>query len=281
MNKKLAIQGHPFRGNEIIEILKMLGGRLVYLNDTFGTLNDRIYFIDKYNDISWDYIGPEEIKNYEIFTIEKFLEKYPYQVGDKILYDNKLCKITAMVWEYNSICYKLNDKIYTNELDKLKPYKEETIIDTIKESNDRYRIHVNYQFKIEVDEGEYYVVRKKSQYPKTYEECCRILNSNPHVKLVYNLSDAQTYSYDVDNLQIYENIRKLYICRNAYWKIIGEEMGIGRPWKPELDKLFNNIYASYDTLKNSFINPSHFVFPTPEIRDMFFMNFKDLIEKCK
>ena len=30
---------------------------------------------------------------------------------------------------------------------------EETIIDTIKESNDRYRLHINYQYEIEVDNG--------------------------------------------------------------------------------------------------------------------------------
>jgi hypothetical protein len=54
---------------------------------------------------------------------------------------------------------------------------KENIIDTIKENEDRYRIHVNYQFDIEVDEGEYYVVRRKQQYPKSYEDCCKILNT--------------------------------------------------------------------------------------------------------
>lgn len=37
----------------------------------------------------------------------------------------------------------------------------ESIIDTVKESEGRYRIVLNHQFDMEVDEGEYYAVRRE------------------------------------------------------------------------------------------------------------------------
>lgn len=99
MSKKLAIKGHPTRGNEVIELFKMMGGApqasscfrescCYYISEYAST---------KYKYISWDYIGPEEIDKYEIFTLEEFLEKYPYKVGDEFC--NPYDKITEMFWD--------------------------------------------------------------------------------------------------------------------------------------------------------------------------------------
>lgn len=132
--------------------------------------------------------------------------------------------------------------------------------------------------------------KKKKDYPKTYEECCRIVNASPYVRLVYNLSDGQKYSYDVDNLRLYESIRKLLICRDAYWKIAGEEMGLGKPWKPDYDGGVNKygIICMNGTIQKS--NPTTnwerylnkvLDFSTEEMRDTFYKNFKELIESCK
>jgi hypothetical protein len=63
-------------------------------------------------------------------------------------------------------------------------------------------------------------------------------------------------------------------------------MGLGKPWKPnwedESDKFtieyfYNNIDT--DTLRTY---ESHmFAFPTAEMRDAFYENFKEEIEECK
>ena len=124
------------------------------------------------------------------------------------------------------------------------------------------------------------------QYPKTYMECCEVVNASPYVQLVYDINDGQKYSYDIDNLQIYENIRKLKICCDAYWKIAGEQMGLGKPWEPDwtnynefkfvIGVLENEIIKCYNTIAQYTL-----AFPTEEMRDAFFENFKELIKHCK
>jgi hypothetical protein len=61
----------------------MLGGKnhcnLIGDDDRFFYY---IYINDNY--IYNSYIGPDEIKGYEIFSLDEFLEKYPYKVGDKV-----------------------------------------------------------------------------------------------------------------------------------------------------------------------------------------------------
>lgn len=141
----------------------------------------------------------------------------------------------------------------------------------------------DYEFVLK--DGKTYFVKKKPQYPKTYEECCRIVNANPCVRLIYDLSNGQKYSYDVDNLQHYENIRKLLICRDAYWKIAGEEMGLDKPWKPDWNNVSNKhcIYfvSGEIWLTECQTRQCTLAFPTAEMRDAFYDNFKELIDKCK
>ena len=102
MNKKLAIKGHSTRGKEVIELLEMMGG--VNSNKAYGNLPnnwDVSYYIFKDGVIS---VSENKIltkKQFEIFTLEEFLEKYPFKVGDKIfLYDNitEGC-VTGMKWD--------------------------------------------------------------------------------------------------------------------------------------------------------------------------------------
>ena len=141
-----------------------------------------------------------------------------------------------------------------------------------------YKIPNGYEFDC-INRNEIIIKPKQPQYPKTFEECCKVVNASPYVKLVYNLSDGQKYSYDIDNLQVYENIRRLKICRDAYWKIAGEQMGLGKPWEPDWTKdAEKNVFYSIDVenYRNTLL-----AFPTREMCDAFYENFKELIETCK
>lgn len=118
--------------------------------------------------------------------------------------------------------------------------------------------------------------QKTKDYPKTYEECISKLRIN---------RDCKVEGYKCDLLTAFQ---KLLICRNAYWKIAGEEMGLGKPWNPdwsnknELKYCIENRYDKgihYDVLVHT---QKTLAFPTYEMRDAFYDNFNEkLIEQCK
>ena len=105
---QLAIRGHLTRGKEVIEILEMLGGWNKYqLN---GTNDDSVYYVN--NGEIKRYISC--LNNIICFTIEEFIEKYPYKVGDNVLYKiyNVYSSIRKMTWneEKEQVIYRLDSK---------------------------------------------------------------------------------------------------------------------------------------------------------------------------
>ena len=47
-----------------------------------------------------------------------------------------------------------------------------------------------------------------------------------------------------------EKLQELLICRDAYWKIAGEQMGLGEPWEP--DWCNENKLKYYTVIKSCF-----------------------------
>ena len=128
----------------------------------------------------------------------------------------------------------------------------------------------------------------KKEYPKTYEECCEVLSIPSYYKLRYHTYEHGFGEFTTLNklcsLQDKLNIlSKLLICRDAYWKIAGQEMGLGKSWEPDNDHICNSIVRHSDeiTKKHGWGNFNIFEFPTVEIRDAFYENFKEEIEICK
>ena len=131
--------------------------------------------------------------------------------------------------------------------------------------------------------------KKKKEYPKTYEECNRIMG----VELWNTLwgEDATEYEEQIEDL--IDAFIRLKVCRDAYWKIAGEEMGLGKPWKPDWENSEERRYSIVNiegdinlpekTLTKWILKVTNkiLVFPTEEIRDLFYDNFKELIEQCK
>ena len=116
----------------------------------------------------------------------------------------------------------------------------------------------------------------KPQYPKTYEECCEVLGCNIGITMKLGIEEDE---------KLFSLLYMLKTCRNAYWKLYGEQMGLGKPWEPDWTSndtkycLFNeeNIIVSGEICYCNYI----LAFPTEEMRDAFYENFKDLIEVCK
>ena len=115
--------------------------------------------------------------------------------------------------------------------------------------------------------------KKGKEYPKTYEECIGKLPIN---------WDGKVEGYKCDLLTTFQ---KLLICRDAYWKIAGEEMGLGKSWSPSDNnkKPIHAItrYDGYIIKDESGGNDEVLEFPTENMRDAFYENFKKEIEICK
>ena len=124
------------------------------------------------------------------------------------------------------------------------------------------------------------VLEKKEGYPKTYAECLSVLG-------IYNgLPDVEIYNAKPFECKLFESLIRLKRCRDAYWKIAGEEMGLGKPWEPDWNDAscskyiidcFGGEICKGITAKQNTI----FAFPTEEMRDAFYENFKKEIEICK
>ena len=162
----------------------------------------------------------------------------------------------------------------TNVIDKGK-----MLIGWIKESN-IYRLVPDKNYEIKYDEkGFFYLEKKKKGYPTTYEECCEILGIGSYF-------EPEIRNVTTEECHKFEKLIRLKRCRDAYWKIAGEKIGLGKPWEPdwedESDKFtIGYFYNGIDTniIRNYESHP--LAFPTKEMRDAFYENFKDLIELCK
>ena len=121
----------------------------------------------------------------------------------------------------------------------------------------------------------------KPVYPKTYEECCKIMYGISH-KIHLQYDTRPSYKFEEDLRDLLENLRKLIICSKAYWKIAGEQMGLDKSWEPTSDPVYGitrtcNLICTSNRSGNSQL----LEFPTEEMRDAFYENFKKEIEQCK
>ncbi|MBR5297250.1 MAG: hypothetical protein IKU29_05200 [Parabacteroides sp.] len=288
--KQLAIKGHKTRGNEVIEILKMLGGENRQRWD--GKANSYFYIINSpYNneiECLYDILTSE----YEIFTIEEFLEKFPFKIGDRVQHRyatslGSVYEIIKMEWEDDNVQYTISavGSIHTSRCSA--EYLKLWEIQEPKEEKRVYnKLNFNYEpaadtvelilgdYEIKIEGEKTYLVKKKPTYPKTYVECAHLLNC---------FSAAHIDGYKNELL---EKFQELIICRDAYWKIVGEQMGLGKPWAPDWLNVEQDKYVLYthnDSIcSNVYVLGNNILaFPTAEMRDAFYENFKDLIEQCK
>lgn len=177
-----------------------------------------------------------------------------------------------------------NDKYYWTDEMIEELVEEETTSDKVIEEAKTYWDSIKdawicpdgYIFKDEngnvINARKIVLEKKKKEYPKTYEECCEIVHSDPKFYV-----DTHLYS------DILETLYKLLICRDAYWKIAGDEMGLGKPWEPTKDKMVYSIYRHSNEIETDIFSGESvtFEFPTPEMRDAFKKNFDPDIEICK
>lgn len=273
---QLAIKGHATRGSEVIALLEMFGGvnriRLSADNENIE------YTINKESKVIQPIITAY---NDKIFTLEQFEKKFPYKIGDKVMTDDgDKANIVGMVWDddVDDVFYKtqVRNGVFKYPKELLQPYMETITIDDFKDNTKEWLIDKLHGMiisdAVKIISNIHYELHKP-KYPKTYEECARLLNTfcgsiegHKEILLVYT--------------------QQLLICRDAYWKLAGEEMGLGKSWEPDWStegkvKYVIEVYQNKVRKNSQHYFNTILAFPTEEMRNAFYENFNDLIEVCK
>lgn len=301
------------------ETYNIYNGR--YFIDEICNIREVAYYIDFESQIRC--IDIKDITtNFIVYSLEMFLKTFPFKVWDKVfLYDNitegcvtgmkwdedkgtvKYCVYTSaecwcdvkelLKWNAEFLVNKEKNKevdkmffshLHRNHLENVLSELYEHIKTTPKEELEREFEEIKEWSNVGPTVEEFMTfcecVNKKLKYPDNYDECVRIAK-NIHGYDIH--IDTPAYR------ELMESFVKLLICRDAYWKIAGDEMGLDKPWEPKFGKtiLFDiTFYLYQDNLvlhKGEYPSSDICIlaFPTEDMRDAFYENFKDLIEQCK
>ena len=136
-----------------------------------------------------------------------------------------------------------------------------------------------YEFQDEygnVIEAKKIMLKKaKARYPKSLRECLEIMNDGVTMACL-----DKCYGYKGP---LITKFQELLFYRGAYWKLAGD-------WKPDYDSGVDKFgICCYDgvIVKTNAVQhwERHYNkvldFPTAEMRNAFYENFKELIEECK
>lgn len=269
------IKGSVDKGDFIINWLESLGGENI--KSLTGTNTGCIYSIDLEtkeivscfdNEISQEQFC-------KIYTVEDFKSEYPFKIGDEIRFYNCIEEIVGVRWD-SFLC----DMIYTAKSGaerSLNP--KDKIINKIDFTEGHYDNEVELILaenqEAIIENGKVKVIKKL--YPYTFKECCEIMGVHVSGELLYD-SDEDLTPYENSLVDGLDALRKLIICRDAYWKcsdITLEDNPVlyAICWDSIADKM---IKKTYHEPLNKLL-----AFPKEDMRDIFARKFEDLIEKCK
>ena len=254
----------------------------------YGVIESAMW-VEKFGHVSY------KLKGYSTMFYSDELHPYKEEVN---MEDNKLFDTVNNPVETKTCAVSL--KAIEDSIDSVKIIQSGKIV-AVRFNTQNYGNEVELQlddYEIEVRDGKTYAVKKKPKYPTTYAECCEVLvgrKPNPYeisfdkMELcLVDLDNTQNIDFQNPYLSQLNSLFRLLMCRDAYWKIAGEEMGLGKPWKPDwlsgrkeekycIATQNNEIWHNFSEYGGNEI----LAFPTIEMREAFYENFKDLIEKCK
>ena len=270
--------GHKTRGKELHKLLERLGGiDAGYVQCSCVT---GYYYINREGYIEGSNAIPLYMEKRVIMSLEEFEQKYPYKVGDKVNYIKyndgypSVYIIQRMRWTGVTIEYLLDSRGFSALTKDLQPYKEEAMEKEISGAIvDRFICLEGYDFyddKGNIIDTKEITMKKQSKYPKTYDKCLEILG--------YNTAHTIPMNHGHKGF-LFMRFQRLLIYRDAYWKIAGD-------WKPNWEDGSTTKYT-ISCVKNKIeLRKAHeftftLAFPTEEMRDAFYENFKELIEECK
>ena len=287
---KIAIQGHPARGKEVIQILESLGGK-----NTKG-LEGRVktfYYIDK-GEIRND-LHPTT--NYKRYTLREFEKEFPFKIGDEVIFPAKIGwvsgKVTNLTYVDDQLRYEVNSRIYGYcyiEPHKLSLYlmeKARNITLTLDKAKEWYK----KGGELKEIALQAFTEKELNPLPRSWKEFCTQYNTikddEHYIDVNSNILQVNNMIPNHDRLEIADRnicpskkstkahlaMIQLEQLRNCWWN----------GWKPEWNNCKkyiikwdeNNLTVLTAERIHAFL-----VFPTKEMANEFLNCFRDLIEQA-
>lgn len=285
---KIAIQGHPTRGKEVIQILESLGG----INRMYhsGRYTKYFYYISS-NDktIAWTTVRPQHL---DVFTVKKFKKEFPFKIGDIVvaLADHKSYKIIALENYNNKLRYKLDNGFHYSPK-ALITYKEMKEERNITLTLDKAQEWYNKGGELKEIALQAFTEKEltKVDLPKTWEEFCINFPIKNEECYVGACSDITTVSECVEgrDIEMDRNVCPSKESAEAHLAMIQLEQlrdcyrglfvtVIGMPiWNISIYDGKPHIFQAMWGKNQSFLS-----FQSKEVAEEYLKNFKPLIEKA-
>ncbi|MBO7211869.1 MAG: hypothetical protein J6V44_12800 [Methanobrevibacter sp.] len=258
---KIAIQGHPTRGKEVIQILENLGGKL-YSNIKGNNLGHILYidYCDR-NIIRWSGI---KLPEYKIYTLEEFKKEFPFKIGDEVIcldYSNKKGTIVSIelcgpIFLY-FIKLETGNGIYRSAK-HLKSYKEMEKERNITLTLDKAKEWYQKGGELKEIALQAFTERELSPLPKSWEDYCKL--------------------YKVPSLVIGPLISCKYA---ALWKLEQLRDCYRQGWAPmPKETVYAIKYADKDLNVYYYSSQEFLSFQSREIAEEFLKNFERLIKEA-
>jgi hypothetical protein len=256
---KIAIQGHPTRGKEVIQLLESLGGRNI--GDCLGTRSDKYYYLDPCLNISATSVR-YNFKESEIFTLEEFEKEFPFKIGDKVIdHEGDVAIITGFAHIEEKLGYSLKyeNGIGTATSGILKPYEE--MERNIKLTLEKAREWFAKGGELKEIALQAFTEKELNPLPRSWDEYCR--------KYGYICLSTRYTNIPLK----YDALIKLEQLRDCWrngWEPIWD---ISQKWCIRLDN--NEPRVGLCTDISRFLT-----FPTREMAEEFLKCFRNLIEQA-
>lgn len=282
---KIAIQGHPTRGKEVIQILESLGGKNI--NEFIGTFKS-FYFIDDENEINDD-CKENFPPNYKFYTLEEFEKEFPFKIGDRVItITTNLRGIIANLKENGWYYVKCDNGhfvcIFRQHLKLYKEMKEERNITlTLDKAKEWYKKGGELkEVALQAYSKEELI---KVELPKTWEEFCKnhMINDNEAYftnccEIYYANATYRDSLYDKNvcpskkSAEAHLALIQLEQLRDCYRQgdIPDSTKAISKYCIAKINKRIDVIESSYTSYFLSFTKK--------EVAEEFLTNFKPLIK---
>ena len=248
----IAIQGHLDRGNEVIQILKNLGG-INRMNHSGRYTNYFYYISGDDNTIAWTCIQPQHLG---VYTLEEFEKKFPLKIGETVITTlNHVGTIIGITNGKYKVLFREDSALIAPR--RLKSYKEmeRNVTLTLDKAKEWY----NKGGELREIALQAFTKEELNPLPRNLEEYCKHTST-----LTTSFSSCPRYDAFV-------KLEHLRDCWLDGWK---PKWDVSQKWCIRLYK--NELHVGLCTDISRFLT-----FPTREMAEEFLKCFRNLIELAK